>query len=162
MKSPELFQGEKYINTNENYFESWYFKNINNENGISFIPGININEQEKKAFIQVITNDSSYFINYNINDFKYSFSPFYVKIGNNFFSKDNIHIDINDKSQNLVVTGDIKSNCTDGLKLSAPVKGKMNKDIFESISASITVTLKKDNIVIFSDTSANCGLEIVQ
>ena len=310
MKSPELFQGEKYINTNENYFEGWYFKNTNNENGISFIPGININEQEKRAFIQVITNDSSHFINYNINDFKYSFSPFYVKIGNNFFSKDNIHVDINDKSQNLVITGDIKysnsknigtnflnpnimgpfsyvpfmecnhailnmkasangeininnnkimftngtnymekdwgcsfpksyiwcqgnnfqnsnasfmlsianipfkafhfngiicdliidntefkfatynnaklvkydvdnsslnivlkkgnyslnikSNYTAGLKLSAPVKGKMNKDIFESISASITITLKKDDNIIFSDTSTNCGLEIVQ
>ena len=49
-----------------------------------------------------------------------------------------------------------------GLKLSAPVKGKMEKDIFESISSSITVTLKKNDNVIFSDTSTNCGLEIVR
>ena len=56
---------------------------------------------------------------------------------------------------------DIYSKYTNGLKLAAPVKGKMEKDIFESISSSITLTLKKDNHIIFSDTSTNCGLEIV-
>jgi len=55
----------------------------------------------------------------------------------------------------------ISSKYKAGLKLSAPVKGKMEKNIFESISALITVTLKKDNNIIFSDTSTNCGLEIV-
>ena len=310
IKNPELFQGEEYINTNKNYFEGWYFKNTNGKNGISFIPGININNHEEKAFIQIITMDSSYFVNYDINNFKFSFTPFYIKIGNNFFSKNSIHIDINDRGQNLRVSGDIiysnsknigtnflnpnimgpfsyipfmecnhailnmktradgvininnnkinfdngvgyiekdwgtsfpksyiwcqgnnfqnsnasfmvsiadvpfkgfdfkgiicdliidnnefkfatynnakliksevKDNClniilkkgryslnisseyTAGLKLFAPVKGRMEKNIFESISASISVTLKKDNIVIFSDTSMTCGLEIVQ
>ena len=309
IKNPELFQGEKIIKTNNNYFEGWYFKNTNNKKGISFIPGININEQEKKAFIQIITNDSSYFVNYNIEDFKHSATPFYIKIGDNFFSKNKIHIDIKDKTQNLIVFGDIrysdsqnistnflnpnimgpfsyipfmecnhailnmkttanglininndkikfensigymekdwgssfpksyiwcqgnnfkKSNTSfmisiadipfknfhfngiicdliinnkefkfttynnaklveyyvdnnflniilkkgkyylninskynTGAKLFAPVNGKMEKDIFESISATISVTLKKDNTVIFSDTSTNCGLEIV-
>ena len=309
IKNPELFQGEKYLKTNNNYFEGWYFKNTNNKEGISFIPGININENEKRAFIQVITNTSSYFVNYSIDDFEFSNTPFYIKIGNNFFCKNSIHIDIKDTSKNLIVHGNIKyynaknistnflspsimgpfsyipfmecnhsilsmksradgliyinnttikfdnsigyiekdwgcsfpksyiwcqannfqnknasfmlsvadipfkalnftgiicsliidnnefrfatynntklikydiddnslniilkrgiyslnvySKYTDGLKLSAPVKGKMEKDIFESISASITVTLKKNNIVIFSDTSTNCGLEIV-
>ena len=52
-------------------------------------------------------------------------------------------------------------NYFEGFKLFAPVKGKMEKNISESISASITVTLKKDNNIIFSDTSTNCGLEIV-
>lgn len=101
MKNPDLFQGEKYLNTNKNYFEGWYFKNTNHECGISFIPGINIDGKDRKAFIQVITNSSSHY------------------------------------------------------------KGKMEKDIFESISSSITVTLKKENNIIFSDTSTNCGVEIV-
>ena len=48
-----------------------------------------------------------------------------------------------------------------GLKLAAPVKGRMEKDIFENISANMTVTLKRKNEIIFSDTSTNCGLEIV-
>ena len=56
----------------------------------------------------------------------------------------------------------IKSKCNKGLKLSAPVKGKMKKDIFESISDSLTVTLKKEKEIIFNDTSNMCGLEIVQ
>lgn len=309
IKNPELFQGEKRIKSNNNYFEGWYFKNTNNRKGISFIPGININEQEKKAFIQIITNDSSYFVNYNIEYFKYKSKPFYIKIGNNFFSKNKIHIDIKDETQNLIVFGDIrysdsknistnflnpnimgpfsyipfmecnhaiinmkniangfininndklkfdnsigymekdwgssfpksyiwcqgnnfkKSNAsfmisiayipfknfhfngiicdliidneeykfatynnaklveyyidnnfiniilkkghyylnvnskyTTGPKLAAPIKGKMEKDIFESISATISVTLRKDDVVIFSDISTNCGMEIV-
>ncbi len=309
IKNPELFQGEKCINSSKNYFEGWYFKNTYDKNGISFIPGININGHKKKAFIQVITNGSSYFVNYNIDDFEFSSAPFYIKIGNNFFSKNRIHIDINDDTQNLIVSGDIQysdgqnirtnffnpnimgpfsyipfmecnhailnmkttadglininnrnmkfdggtgyiekdwgcsfpksyiwcqgnnfqssnasfmlsiadipfkafhfkgiicallinnnefkfttynnaklikydvdnnllnivlkkgryslsicSKYDEGLKLFAPVKGKMKKDILESISTSITITLKKDNAIIFSDTSTNCGLEIV-
>lgn len=309
IKNPDLFQGENYLNSGKNYFEGWYFKNTNNEKGISFIPGININNKEQKAFIQVITNDSSYFVNYNIGDFKFNFIPFYIKIKNNFFSKSRIHIDINDDSQKLNIFGDIQysnlknittnafapnimgpfsyipfmecnhailsmsnktngeininnkkinfidnsgyiekdwgvsfpksyiwcqgnnfsnqnasfmfsiadipfkllnfrgiicvlivddiefrfttynnvnlleydinnefmnitlkkgdlylnlnSNFDKGLKLSAPVKGKMEKDIFESISATINITLKRKNDIIFSDKSQNCGLEAV-
>ena len=108
MRNPELFQGEKHLNENKNYFEGWYFKNTNNDNGISFIPGININGEEKKAFIQVITNDYSYFVNYNIKDFEFSHKPFYIKIANNFFSKDSIYIDIKDDAQNLKIFGEIK------------------------------------------------------
>lgn len=310
MKNPDLFQGEKYLNTNKNYFEGWYFKHANKQGGISFIPGININDEGKKAFIQVITNNSSYFVDYNINDFKFSSEPFCIEIKNNFFSKKGIHIDIKDDMQNLDIYGDIKytnskninttsfnpnimgpfsyipfmecnhailsmqnriygsininnnklsfnndtgyiekdwgcsfpksyiwcqgnnfkkpnasfmfsiadipfklfnfkgfigdvildnnefkfttynntkildcdvndnslditlkkgvynlnikSIYNDGLKLSAPVKGKMEKDIYESISSSIAITLKKKNHIIFSDTSTNCGLEIVR
>ena len=310
IKNPDLFQGEEYLNTNKNYFEGWYFKNTNDEKGISFIPGINISKKNKNAFIQVITNQSTYFIDYNINDFKFDFKSFIIKIGNNVFSKEGIHIDIEDKIKNVKIFGDIKysnsknintnllnpnimgpfsyipfmecnhailsmKNTTNGvininnnkiefnndigyiekdwgssfpksyiwcqgnnfqksnasfmlsianitfkifnftgiicdliiddnefkfatynntkiekydidnnhinitlkkgeyrlnikskygtrLKLSAPVKGKMEKDIFESISESITVTLKKNNTIIFSDISKNCGLEIVK
>ncbi len=46
IKNAELFQGEKYLNKNSNYFEGWYFKNVNSHQGISFIPGININDTE--------------------------------------------------------------------------------------------------------------------
>lgn len=311
MRNPELFQGENFLDTNKNYFEGWYFKNTNNNEGISFIPGININSNEKNAFIQIITNDSSYFVNYNIKDFQFQHNPFSIKIGNNSFSKDSISIDIADVSQNLKVNGNIQysnskniktnvfkpnimgpfsyvpymecnhsilsmknsvsglidinnkkisfdntngyiekdwgcsfpksyiwcqgnsfkkyqnasfmlsiadiplkfihftgviavliiddqefkfttynntkivqyevtdnsfdiilkkadyylniqSTSNEGLKLSAPVKGKMDKDIFESISSSVNVTLKYEDAVIFSDTSLNCGLEIVR
>ncbi len=312
MKNPDLFQGEKILITNKDYFEGWYFKNTNKEKGISFIPGINIDDENKKAFIQVITDDSSYFVNYPIEDFKFNVDPFNIKIGNNTFSKEGIHINIEDKKQSLKISGDVKysnnknidtsfmnpnimgpfsyipfmecnhailsmKNNTNGTieinntimnfeddmgyiekdwgcsfpktyiwcqgnsfqnsnasfmlsianvpfkmfnfrgmicvlmlddkeykfttynnskivnydvndnslnvtlkkgdhylniksdfdannagqKLSAPVKGKMERDIFETINAVITITLSKGEKVIFSDTSKNCGLEIV-
>ena len=108
MRNPEIFQGERKINTSKNYFEGWYFKNTSGEDAISFIPGININEHEQKSFIQVITKDTSYFVDYSINDFEFGCNPFYVKIGNNFFSKTHIHIDIKDNDQNLTIYGYIK------------------------------------------------------
>ncbi len=108
IKYPELFQGEKKLKKNKIYFEGWYYKNTCDKYGISFIPGISINKREKKSFIQIITNNSSYFVNYSIYDFKFSFKPFYIEIGNNYFSKDCIHIDIKDDNQNLTIYGDIK------------------------------------------------------
>ncbi len=310
MKHPDLFQGEKSLSNNKNYFEGWYFKNTNNDNGISFIPGINIDGNLKESFIQVITNTSSYFIKYDINDFKFNFDPFYIRVGDNYFSKDSVHVNIKDNHQDINIVGDIyymnnknidtnifspnimgpfsyipfmecnhailsmkneahglvyinnnkldfdnstgyiekdwgysfpksyiwcqgnmfeSSNASfmfsmadipfklfsfrglicvlivnnneykfttynnaklvkyfindsslnitlkkgsyylninslfgKNLKLSAPVKGRMEKDIFESICSSITLTLKHNNDIIFSDTSTNCGLEVVQ
>jgi len=309
IKNPEVFQGEKYLNGNKNYFEGWYFKITSKKGVMTFIPGISINSNEKKAFIQVVTNNNSYYIDYDIRDFLFSYSPFYVKIGSNYFSRDSIKIDINDNGQKVRVYGKIEfscsknievrkispnimgpfafvpgmecnhailsmrnvvkgsmninskkilfdkgigyiekdwgcsfpksyvwcqgnnflnsdgsfvlsiavipfglfnfrgvicslivdgieyrfatyngarvisydvkdnmlyiclkrrdyclevvANCDGGFRLSAPVKGKMDKDIIESISSDIRVTLKKNEKVILDDTSINCGLEIV-
>ncbi len=309
IKNPDVFQGESKLNTDKMYFEGWYYKNTNSNEGIAFIPGINIDKKDRNAFIQVITRNSSYFINYNINDFEFNLSPFYIKIGNSTFSKDGINIDIKDNTQNIRINGEIKyknsinintnflspnvmgpfsyipfmecnhailsmksningeviindkkisfynnvgyiekdwgysfpksyiwcqandfknpdvsfmisiadipfkmfsfrgiicvliingkeykfttynnvklleyelnknyinitlkkgkynlnikSNYDKGLKLSAPIKGEMKRDIYESISSLITITLKENNNVIFSDTSKNCGLELV-
>ena len=308
IKNHDLFQGEKKLTKNKNYFEGWYFKNTNKENGISFIPGINIDKNKPKAFVQVITEDNSYFVNYKIEDFKFNHNPFIIKVGNNVFSRDGIHIDIktedlningnikysnnksintdfmnpnimgpfsyipfmecnhailsmqntsngmininntimnfdndmgyiekdwgisfpksyiwcqgnnfkksnasfmlsiadvpfkmfkfrgvicvlmigdkeykfttynnsrlveygvNDNSLNITLKkGDwhinLKSSFDKGQKLSAPVKGKMEKNIFESIASNIKITLKQGDNIIFSDTSTNCGLEIVK
>ena len=108
IKNPDLFQGEKNLTKNKEYFEGWYFKNTNKEQGVSFIPGINIEKDSPKAFVQVITNDTSYFVNYNIDDFDFSYEPFLIKVGNNLFSKEGIHIDIKDEVQNLNINGNIK------------------------------------------------------
>ncbi len=108
IRKPEIFQGEKYLNINKNYFEGWYFKNTNGKKGISFIPGIHINHTISKAFIQVITSQSSYYIDYDIKDYQFNQEPFFIKIGNNTFSKKGINIDIEDKSQNLKIYGNIQ------------------------------------------------------
>lgn len=310
MRNPEVFQGEKYLENSKNYFEGWYFKNSNNKNSISFIPGINIDDKDKKAFIQIIIDKESHFINYDIKDFEFNLKPFYIKIKNNYFSKDGIKIDIKKEEQNLNIYGNlkysnnqnieknflnpnimgpfsyipfmecnhailsmkndisgfiningkkmkfnndfgyiekdwgtsfpksyiwcqgnhfnksnssfmlsiadipfkifnfkgiicdlivddvefkfttynntklikciidnnnfditlnkenyflnVKSKYNSSAKLYAPIKGKMDKDIFESISSLISVTLKEDEKIIFSDTSKNCGIEIVK
>lgn len=69
--------------------------------------GINIKDNKKYCFIQVITNDKSYYIKYDFNDFKYNTSPFAIKIGNNFFSKENVYIDIYDKLSGFKIKGNL-------------------------------------------------------
>ena len=106
IKNPDLFQGERYLRKSKSYFEGWYFKNTNKEQGISFIPGINIEKNIPKAFVQVITNDTSYFINYDIDKFEFAHEPFVIRVGNNIFTKEGIHIDVNTEDVNI--KGDIK------------------------------------------------------
>lgn len=88
----------------------------------------------------------------NINDETINFND-----NKCYIEKDSFNITFR-KNQYLL---NIKSKYNKGLKLVAPIKGKMNKDVFESISTTATVTLKKGKEVIFSDTSDMCGLEIV-
>lgn len=105
MKNPYTFQGEKNIQKNNNYFEGWYFKNTNNKNSISFIPGISIENGNKSAFIQIITNEFSEFIPYLFEDFKFNHNPFYISIGKNFFSQDKISINID--TENIKAHGSL-------------------------------------------------------
>ncbi len=115
IKNTELFQGEKYLNKKNSYFEGWYFKNTNIKEGISFIPGVSINDT-KKAFIQIITNNKFYYVNYDIEEFEYNYNPFYIKIGNSSFSKEDININIEDRYQNLKVNGNIKFSNSKNIK----------------------------------------------
>lgn len=74
--------------------------------------------------------------------------------------------EVNDDSIDIIIKKgkyllSIKSTSTNSFELIAPVKGKMEKGIFESINSTINVILKKNNKDIFNDTSTNCGLEIV-
>jgi len=105
MKDLAAFQGENKLNSAANYFEGWYFKHSKGDICISFIPGINIQNGEKHAFIQVVTKSTSYYIDYDFSTFKFSSSPFSVQIGNNFFSDNKIKLDIDDKTKNIKIVG---------------------------------------------------------
>lgn len=94
LSNPELFQGENKIKKESPYFEGWYFKNIGDEISISFIPGVHIENGIKSAFIQIITNSFSCYIPYSFSDFHFTYEPFSISIGNNFFSLNEIKIDI--------------------------------------------------------------------
>ena len=108
LNNKEIFQGRKYLSSNKNYFEGWYFKNSSDGGCISFIPGISVGSSDRRCFIQIITSDDSWIVDYNIDDFEYNDEPFWIRIGNNFFSKERVHIDIKDKELGLNIKGDLK------------------------------------------------------
>lgn len=108
IKNPIVFQGTNYLTKEKQYFEGWYFKHSNFTETISFIPGINMNENNKSAFIQVITNNHSYFISYDLGLFHFNHDPFFIKIDQNYFSQEYIHIDINDRKQEIIINGNIQ------------------------------------------------------
>lgn len=92
MKNKDFYKKKKA------YFEGWYFKNQFQDNAISFIPGINIKASgEKYSFIQIITKDKSYNINYDFNDFSISDDKLTIKIKDNIFSTRGIILNIKNK-----------------------------------------------------------------
>lgn len=94
-------------NKKKSFFEGWYFKHQYNNNSIAFIPGINIDKNgEKYSFIQIITDENTYNINYEYKDFSIRKDKLEVKIKNNIFSKDGISLNIISKDINI--KGDLK------------------------------------------------------
>ena len=93
-----------------------------------------------------------------IDNKEYRFTTYNNTKITKYYIKDNY---LNIELKKGKYTLDKKSKYKKGLKLSAPNKGKMDKDILESIKEKITITLKKGNKIIYSNTSKNCGLEIV-
>ena len=95
---PEIFQGH---NKKVNYFEGWYFKLIDkkSDNIFAVIPGISISnvKSNSHAFIQVMDGKSatSKYFRFNFSDFNYSTEKFEIRIGSNFFSSNNLKLNIN-------------------------------------------------------------------
>jgi hypothetical protein len=102
---PENFQG-KYKKTN--YFEGWYFKNIDKkrENVLAVIPGISLDTErlDNHAFIQVLDakNCKVSYIRYNISEFKFDNNKFQIQIGDNFFSRKEMRLNIEDDNINIL------------------------------------------------------------
>ena len=104
-KNSIIYHGRK---KKKSFFEGWYFKQVDlsEKYSISLIPGVSITKAETHAFIQVIfLNDlnelSTFNVKYPISSFKTTNNPFSVSIGNNFFSKEKIIIDISKKDLSL-------------------------------------------------------------
>lgn len=91
----------------KNFFEGWYFKHQNKNCTVSIIPGISVSE----AFIQIITDQNSYNVNFPKSHF---IKGKHIQIGNNFFSFDGIRLDINTKGLNI--QGEILYNNLTSLK----------------------------------------------
>ncbi len=103
---PEIFQG-KY--KKRNYFEGWYFKMTDREmnDTIAVIPGIAYGTapEESHSFVQVLVAGKckTYYVKYDISDFKYKGDRFEVTIGDNYFSHSEIRLDIS--NDQLVMKG---------------------------------------------------------
>lgn len=110
-----IFQGNK---KKRNYFEGWYFKMVSEDGSsiLSVIPGISLSEDGsgQHAFIQLIngiTAQTSYY-SFPMEDFSFSKKEFAIKIGDNYFSKDLMIIDL--KENDSTVSGKIEmSNLVD-------------------------------------------------
>ncbi|MDR2074532.1 MAG: hypothetical protein LBP36_04170 [Oscillospiraceae bacterium] len=70
------------------FFEGWYFKHQNKNDTISIIPGV----CHDKAFIQIVTDEGSYNIDFDKNEFSKGEN---IKIDKNIFSFSGMEIDIN-------------------------------------------------------------------
>lgn len=100
-KNTALFQGNK---KRKKYFEGWYFKMVADEGAaiLSVIPGISLSAQgdTNHAFIQIIdgiTAETDYHT-FPIEAFHFSEKNFVVRIGENYFSKDSLILNIHNES----------------------------------------------------------------
>lgn len=92
MKNNNFYKNKK------TFFEGWYFKHQSKDFSIAFIPGINISKDGRKySFIQVITKNSSYNINYDFKDFSISEDRLTIKIKDNIFSTKGLILNIKNK-----------------------------------------------------------------
>lgn len=108
-----LFQGNT---RKKNYFEGWYFKMVAEDGSsiISVIPGISLSKDNQKqhAFIQIINGITSqtYYYTFPLESFSFSKKEFAIKIGNNYFSKDSLILDI--QNNDSIISGKIKTSNT--------------------------------------------------
>lgn len=103
--NPDIFQGK---NKKKKYFEGWYFKVTDRkaERTLVVIPGISIGSWDTHAFIQILEtgNKVSYF-HYDISDFSFNEEKFEIMIGDNYFSKSRIRLNIIGKD--ISIQGDL-------------------------------------------------------
>ena len=118
---------------------------INFDDGIAKIPLGNLN------FTGIISDIS-------FENKEYKFATYYgAKLKKYDVNNDSISIEIMQGNKILSVSS-FQENSN---FLLAPSKGKMKKEILESISSKIDIQIKENDKIIFSNSGFNSGLEIV-
>lgn len=113
VSNTSIFQGNK---KKKNYFEGWYFKMVSADHHsvLSVIPGISISEDGKSqhAFIQVIDGitATTHYFSFPIDSFSFSKKEFAIKIGDNYFSKELLKLNLVNDSVSL--NGEVAMNNT--------------------------------------------------
>jgi hypothetical protein len=99
---PWIFQGNL---RKRNYFEGWYYKQVsaNQDNVLSFIPGVSLVKKDQHAFIQVIdgVKGETWYFRYPLESFHYHSSEYLCKIGDSVFYRDGLTLNI-DQDGHLV------------------------------------------------------------
>jgi hypothetical protein len=104
----------------KNYFEGWYFKHTSKNLNIAFIPSISIvNQYEKKAFIQVISNLFTERFEFDYSDFHAKANELHVQIKENIFSSSGIALHLTNEKWNIKVN----LNYSSFTKLSKDIMG---------------------------------------
>jgi tocopherol cyclase len=95
LRDPAIFQGNL---KKRNYYEGWYFKQVDPRGVIrlSVIPGISLTEKDNHAFVQVFDGlrVKSHYVSYPIESFKPEKDPFGIRIGDNRFSLSGMELNI--------------------------------------------------------------------
>lgn len=96
---PEVFQGR---GKKKDYFEGWYFKSVSRDEKIAYaiIVGVSITKKvnQSHAFVMFLDarNQDLHYFKYPLSSFWASKEKFELKIANNFFSLNDIRLDLDD------------------------------------------------------------------
>jgi tocopherol cyclase len=106
---PEQFQGWA---KNRNYFEGWYFKVVNEAEtrAFAFIHGIAVeSSSEKHAFIQILDGKkrTAHYHKFEFETFKPDSNQFKIAIGNNYFSEQELQLNLPELKASLQFLGNV-------------------------------------------------------
>jgi tocopherol cyclase len=109
--TPFVFQGNL---KNYRYFEGWYFKHVSGDqqNTLSFIPGVSLNRNDPHAFIQIIDGIKGVteYVRYPLSEFEFDNNTVTLRVGKSTFSENSISLNI--ENERISVNGVIQyHNC---------------------------------------------------
>lgn len=88
---PYFFVNNKRVGK---FFEGYYVKCISKQIDVAFIFGRHKGKRNKSSFIQVITKEDSWYVEFDYNAYAVSKKPFFVSVGMNKVTADGLMIDI--------------------------------------------------------------------
>jgi hypothetical protein len=88
------------------YFEGFYVKCDGREESVAVIFGRNLSGEEGTAFVQIVTEEGSYYSGFDYKDFSKAKKGFGVKVGENSADKDKLVLNI--AQDGLRVSGEVK------------------------------------------------------
>lgn len=87
------------------YFEGWYIKSTTAKHTLVLIPGLSITDGKREAFLQVILDETSYFIPYKASQYQSNKQEFLVRVGRNVFTTKGCSLQIH--TDELSITGSL-------------------------------------------------------